>query len=179
MSHPLTLSKRRWFFIPLAVLLLGAVAYGLALLSGMEDEGSVENRVVIDRPPEVVFDFISDMRNELRWNPDCESMVKITDGPVGLGTKYAAKWKQSPNVTVETTRFERPRAFTAENGGDLAVTVTVTRAPEGPGTLLVSRFTARPHGFMKVIFPIFKRMMATFEKQVMLHIKKAVEGLPK
>jgi hypothetical protein len=51
------------------------------------------------RPPraaaEDVFAFTSDMRNELKWNPDVQDMHKVTDGPVGLGTPFAAKWKQS------------------------------------------------------------------------------------
>jgi hypothetical protein len=28
------------------------------------------------------------MRNESKWNPDVESMEKITEGAVGLGTRY-------------------------------------------------------------------------------------------
>jgi hypothetical protein len=56
------------------------------------------------------------------------------------------------------------------------VTVEITLAPQGAGTLLTSRFTARPHGFMKVIFPIFKIMMGRFEKANMGYLKKAVES---
>ena len=157
-------------------MLLASAAYAVAIFAGAEDEASVENRVVIDRPPEVVFDYVSDMRHGLEWNPDVESMVKVTDGPPGLGTRFAAKWKQSENVIVECTRFDRPRAFTAENGGALGVTVAVKLEPRGSGTLLVSRFTARPHGFFKVIFPIFKLMMGKFEKANMGYLKKGVES---
>src|SRR5262249_48107297 len=121
----------------------------------------------------------SDMRHELEWNPDVEKMTKITDGPVGLGTRFAAKWKQSEDVVVECTRFDRPSAFTAHNGGALEVTVAATLRPEGTGTRITSRFTPRPHGFMKVIFPIFKLMMGRFEKQVMVNIRKAIEGRPR
>jgi hypothetical protein len=40
-----------------------------------------------------VFDYCSDNRNELEWNPSAISIEKLTDGPVGLGTKYLARWK--------------------------------------------------------------------------------------
>ena len=145
------------------------------LALGMEDEGFTENSVFIDRPPEVVFDFASDMRNEKKWNPDVEKMEKITDGPVGLGTRFAAKWKQSDDVTVECTRFDRPRALTLVNGGMLEGIVAVTLTPHGTGTLFTSRFTARPHGFLKFIFPIFKTQMAKFEAANMKFIKATLE----
>ena len=41
-------------------------------------------------------------RAELEWNPRCRAMEKLTDGPVGVGTRYRAKWKGSPHVELET-----------------------------------------------------------------------------
>jgi hypothetical protein len=38
---------------------------------------------------------LSDHRSELEWNPTCQVMEKITDGPVGTGTRFRAKWKSS------------------------------------------------------------------------------------
>ena len=160
------------------ILLFAITAYGVALLAGLEDEATTVNSVVIDRPPEVVFDYAADMRHELEWNPEVQSMAKVTDGPVGRGTRFAAKWKQSEPVIVECTRFDRPRSWTWVNGGALAVDIDITLTPQGAGTLLVSRFHARPHGFLKVIFPVFKIMMAKFEKANMEYLKKAIESHP-
>ena len=158
---------------------VGIVAVDSVLvLSGAEDEGSTENSIFIDRPPEVVFDYASDMRHELEWNPDVESMAKISDGPVGVGTRFAAKWKQSEPVTVECTRFDRPTALTLQNGGSLETKVEISVSPQGTGSLFTSRFTARPHGFLKFIFPLFKIQMAKFERANMSYLKKAIEGLP-
>lgn len=44
----------------------------------------------IDRSPEDVFDYLVDLRHELEWNPDTQSMEKITEGSIGVGTKYLA-----------------------------------------------------------------------------------------
>jgi hypothetical protein len=50
-------------------------------------------------------------RNELEWNPGIESIDKLTDGSVGLGTKYLAKWKSAPKaVEVGTIAYDRPAA---------------------------------------------------------------------
>ena len=48
----------------------------------------ISNSVEIRCTPEEAFDYLSDHRNELEWNPGIESIDKLTDGPVGLGTKY-------------------------------------------------------------------------------------------
>ena len=72
----------------------------------------IENVIEIARTPEDVFDYLSDMGNEVRWNPDCVSMEQLTDGPVGVGTRFRAKWKQGPVVFTEVTAYERPRNWT-------------------------------------------------------------------
>jgi hypothetical protein len=77
---------------------------------------------------------------------------------------------------VTITRFEPPRGFTFENGGTLETTVRVTFEPKDCATLFTSRFTARPHGLMKAVFPIFKRVMADFEKANMGFVKAAIEN---
>lgn len=56
----------------------------------------ISNSVEIRCSPEDAFDYLSDHRSELEWNPGIESIDKLTDGPVGLGTKYRAKWKSAP-----------------------------------------------------------------------------------
>ena len=77
----------------------------------------IENTVEIARTPEAVFDNLSDQGNELHWNPDCVSMEKLTTGPVDVGTRFRAKWKQGPAVETECTRFERPRMWRTRTVG--------------------------------------------------------------
>ena len=84
----------------------------------------IRNSVILRCEPGVAFDYLSDLRAELEWNPKCESMVKLTEGPVGMGTRYRAKWKSSPHVDLETLAFDRPRSWTMHNGGPIEVTFT-------------------------------------------------------
>ena len=44
--------------------------------------------VIIDRPVETVFAYLSDFENESKWMPGVLKNSKITDGPVGVGTRY-------------------------------------------------------------------------------------------
>jgi hypothetical protein len=135
----------------------------------------IENSVQIDRSPEEVFNYLVDLRNELKWNPDAQSMEKLTDGPIGVGTKFLAKWKQSKLIEVECIRFERPRRWAYSNGGPLSVVFDVAITPQGTGSLLVSRFDVRPHGLLKLFFPVILRELKRAEKQNMGYIKKVLE----
>ncbi len=71
----------------------------------------IENTVKIDRPIEEVFEYLGDLRNELEWNPKVRSMAKLSDGPLGVGTKFQAKWTKSPTLTVECTSYDRPNSW--------------------------------------------------------------------
>jgi hypothetical protein len=138
----------------------------------------LENSVLIERPMGDVFDYAVDMRNELTWNPQCRSMEKITEGPIGLGTKFLAKWKQSPLIEVTCTKFERPQVWEYTNGGPLAVVFEVSLSAQDRGTRLSSRFDVRPHGVMRLFFPVVLRSLRRAEQRNMASIKKALEETP-
>ena len=135
----------------------------------------IKNEIQIERTPEEVFDYLVDLRNELQWNPDTEQMEKLTEGPVNVGTKYLAKWKQSKEIEVECTRFERPNSWQYINGGPVSVVLDITVEPQGTGSLLVSHFDAHPNGMMKLVFPVFLQIMKRAENRNMSHIKRALE----
>jgi len=136
----------------------------------------IENATEIARSPEDVFDYLSDQRNELEWNPDCVLMEKLTDGPVGVGTRFRAKWKQGPVVLTEVTAYDRPRAWRYVNGGAIGCDLTVTLEPlAGGGTRLTSRGLWSARGAARLFFPIFIRIMRRSERQVMANSRRALE----
>jgi uncharacterized protein YndB with AHSA1/START domain len=136
----------------------------------------IENISEISRSPEDVFDYLSDMGHEVDWNPDCLSMERLTDGPVGVGTRFRAKWKQGPAVVTECTAFERPRTWTYLNGGPISVLLTVTLEPTmNGGTRLTSRGEWTPHGAMRIVFPVFIRIMRRAELGVMANSWRFLE----
>ena len=95
---------------------------------------TITNTALIRRKPEEVFDYCVDMRNELEWNPSAQSMEKMTDGPLGVGTRFRAKWKQSQLIDVECTAFDRPNGWTYVHGGPVVITLTVRLTPVDSGT---------------------------------------------
>jgi uncharacterized protein YndB with AHSA1/START domain len=137
---------------------------------------TIVSHVTINKPPDVVFNYISDMRNELKWNPDVLYMKKTTGGPVGLGTRFRAKWHMSDTIDEQITRFEPSEGITFENGGPLAVTLKVQLTPVDSATELEARFIATPHGFLRAIFPIMRTKLKQQEEENMVNLKTALEA---
>lgn len=135
----------------------------------------IRNSVVIRCSPEEAFDYLSDHRAELDWNPKCQVMDKLTEGPVGQGTRYRAKWKGSPYVELETVRFDRPRSWTMHNGGPIEVTLTCRLEHVAEGTKLSAEFEPRPHGWFRLIFPIFRLLIRRDEKANMSRLRDGLE----
>lgn len=136
----------------------------------------IMNSVEIERPIEEVFDYLSDQANELHWNPAVESMEKLTDGPVRVGTRYRAKWKGAPTIVNECIRHDRPHGWTYRNGGPVAVTLDIDLAPTAAGTALRARFDATPNGWFRLIFPLFLRVIRKQERENMRNIKRVLEA---
>jgi hypothetical protein len=135
----------------------------------------ISHSAVIRCTPEEAFDYLSDHRSELEWNPICEAMEKITDGPVGAGTRFRAKWKGSPLVELELTYFERPRTWSAHNGGPVEIDFTCAFEPVAEGTRMHVDFRTRPHGWFRLVYPIFLVAMRRQEKANMQYIRVALE----
>lgn len=135
----------------------------------------IRNSVVIRCTPEEAFDYLSDHRAELEWNPKCTVMEKLTDGPVGLGTRYRARWKGSPQVEMETVAYDRPRMWTMHNGGPIEVTFTCRLEPVPGGTRLHAEFEPRPHGWFRLLFPVFLLAIRREEAANMRHIANVLD----
>ena len=136
----------------------------------------IENTVAIRCLRPEVFDYLSDPRSELEWNPKVEVMEKLTEGPLGVGTKFRAKWTKSKVVTMECTRYDRPHGWCYVNDGPVAVELNISLDEHPDGTLLRSRFEARPRGAFRLVFPIFMVMMRREEARNMQLLKLAVES---
>ena len=137
----------------------------------------IRSEIRIERPREVVFDVVSDPRSELDWNPKVRVMEKLTEGEIGPGSRFRAKWTKSPVVELEILRFDRPEGWAYRNGGALAVDLDITleSVDDGRATILRSRFDAKAHGALRLIFPLLVRSLRREEARNMQLIKDRVE----
>jgi uncharacterized protein YndB with AHSA1/START domain len=70
-----------------------------------------ENTVMIARPIEDVFAFLSDLENIPKWNYAIVETRKISEGPVGVGTTYhqVRSVPSRSEERLEITTYNPPR----------------------------------------------------------------------
>ncbi|MGZ6639243.1 MAG: SRPBCC family protein [Solirubrobacteraceae bacterium] len=64
----------------------------------------VEGEIIINRPEEEVFDFVADERNEPRYNPRMVRAEKISEGPIGPGTRFHTELKTAARTMPWSSR---------------------------------------------------------------------------
>lgn len=63
---------------------------------------------------DVVFDFMTDVRNEPKWNPQMLRVEKPTPGEIGRGTRFRVRFGRGVGETIiENVTFDRFRSWTA------------------------------------------------------------------
>jgi uncharacterized protein YndB with AHSA1/START domain len=98
----------------------------------------VEGQIVIDRPISEVFEFVADQRNEPQYNPLMRLSEKITDGPIGVGTRFRAdslSMGRRVAMTIEFTEFEPPYRLAEEvkmSAMDLSGSIAFDSVERGP-----------------------------------------------
>ena len=65
--------------------------------------------VTVDAPIDDVFALLADLTTSDAWNPDALSTTQLTDGPLGLSTRFQHKIKGVGDGEVEITVYEEPR----------------------------------------------------------------------
>lgn len=118
---------------------------------------AARGRVIVRRPLEEVFAFISDFENEPRWKPGLVHEVqRLSPSGHGVGTRYrevlSAGGKQVA-LTFEVMAYEPNRrvGFVASGSGTIGIYEV---EPVAGGTKLT--FTVRPrrHGLSRALEPL-------------------------
>jgi uncharacterized membrane protein len=138
----------------------------------------LENSVDIALPAAQVFDYLSDLRNEKEWNPKMRSVQLLTGEPIGVGSKYRARWAGSPDNIVEYTVFHRPHEWASVAGSKMMTLRFAAQVhPIDGGSRLAVRMELIPHGPMRILQPVLRRWMQSQETDNMRFIKTRMESL--
>ncbi|MGZ4269153.1 MAG: SRPBCC family protein [Solirubrobacteraceae bacterium] len=125
----------------------------------------IEQDFFVARPPEDVFDYLTEARNLAAWQTSKTSVEQLTEGPPRLGTRVRERTKppggREFEQVVEFTEFDRPRhvlVHVAE--GPYPIDGTWDFAPEGDGTRVRFRAEGELRGAMRLLGPLTARLMA-------------------
>jgi uncharacterized protein YndB with AHSA1/START domain len=140
----------------------------------------VKGEIVIDRRPEEVFDFVSDEENEPLYNPQMWIAKKTTDGPIGVGTTFAAKMTGRRGVvpmTIQFTEYDRPHRLAEQvQMKSMDLTGELTFDPVDSGTLMRWAWNVEPHGVARFMAPVVAIMGRRSEHRIWTSLKRLLES---
>lgn len=107
---------------------------------------TVEETVSINRSPAAIWEFLLATENIPVYESQVTEVEQVTDGEVGLGTRYRGSTKvlgRSLTWTTEVVKFEPVTAYAAKTvEAKLPFSLAWTLVPEGEGTRLTYRLEA-------------------------------------
>ena len=129
---------------------------------------NIEDSILINRPIEEVFAFVADQTNAPKWQDGLIEVRRLTDGPVGVGTKHAATrifLGRKMELTNEYIKYEPNKQviFKAE-AGPMHSEVSYLTESTTNGTKLTCKMQVEQSGLFSLAEPLmakgFKRDFA-------------------
>jgi uncharacterized protein YndB with AHSA1/START domain len=138
--------------------------------------------IIIDRPVEAVFAYVTDVTNDPSWHTDVLEARKTSDGPVGPGTTWHARFKPAMGISegdMEVVTFE-PNRIQVMRGevGPMHPTLTYLLEPSNGGTKFTRHVQIRVSGFMKLMQPMMGMMLPKQNKGFLANLKRVLEQSP-
>ena len=146
----------------------------------MVEMARVEGEIVINRPAEEVFDFVADERNEPRYNPRMRDAEQISEGPIGLGTRFRTELEtmgRTMSMIVEFTGYERPRRIASVTRSSMMETegaLTFESVPRG--TRMRWSWDVRPRRALRLMGPLVGVIGRRQEQRIWGNLKRLLEA---
>jgi uncharacterized membrane protein len=143
---------------------------------------AIVESIEIERSPDAVFAYLSDLARHAEWQPAIESVKVETDGPTRLGSR-ATDTRKVPggkrNVTYEITEFEPPRR-TSFRGIDGPVRplgkVDIEPMGDGSRSRVTLELDFEGHGIGKLLLPLVRRDARKHVPQDQVRLKQRLES---
>jgi carbon monoxide dehydrogenase subunit G len=109
----------------------------------------------LDVPPERVFDFIADVRNEQSWQTSLQSVEKVGDGPIGDGTVFETRYRAFGPLRLETEEYRRPEHLVfIGTGPRMWMRFEMDVEPREAGSRVTFDVDMRPRGMLRALTPL-------------------------
>ncbi|GAH15534.1 unnamed protein product, partial [marine sediment metagenome] len=123
----------------------------------------IETSVVINRPIEEVFAFVTDVEKLSQWSAELVEAKKTSEGSVGVGTTFSGVVKmlgRRMENDHEVSEYEPNSKFAFKvTSGPAQMEVEYTFESVADGTKFTVVAEGETGGFFKLAEPIFARML--------------------
>ena len=136
-----------------------------------------ERETRIARPPEMVFDFFADLRNEPQWNHGHVLDVKMTSAPpIGLGTTFEGKHPGFGRATWRLVEYDRPRHLVIEGfAGKSPYRYVGDFESVGGATVFRGRVEWEPRGIWRSLGPFLQPLLRFRARRPFDNLRLALE----
>ena len=140
---------------------------------------SVAQSVVIHRPINEVFAFVTTPENSSRWQSATVETKKITPGPVGVGTRMSHVGKfmgRRIKVTASVTEYTPNRSYRYDSlFRSTAYFLRYTFEPAKEGTKLTLDTEMELAGLFRLLAPLVVRMTDRMYRKDLDKMKQVLE----
>jgi len=143
----------------------------------------MDDLVVINRPIQEVFAFVTDHANDKLWKPFVTESRKISAGPIGVGTRFeivTVAWGYRRSGEVEILEYEPDHMFTYR-GHDrhfpFIGQLIFSKVPSGTHIHGNVEFQAR--GVWKLLSPLPLMFFRSQTKSTFARLKQVIENTPR
>ena len=140
----------------------------------------LEQSVVINRPIEEVFAFVSDFEKSPQWMAELVEAKQTSAGSLGVGTTLsgvAQPLGRRAESTQEVTEYKPNRRFAIKStSGPVASEDAYTFESVAGGTKVTRVVEAELGGFFKLAEPLIVRMMGRQFETNFAHLKDLLEA---
>ena len=133
----------------------------------------------VARPPKEVFDFISASENAPKIVQSVTSMVKLTEGPVRVGTRYRETRLMNgkeQQAELEIVEFEPAQKYAMQNvTSGIATVYRYNFGPERDGTRIDLVCEVKAKGIKKLMLPLVASILKKEDGDHLQRVKKVLE----
>jgi uncharacterized membrane protein len=140
----------------------------------------LEHSVVINRPIEQVFEYVTNIENAPKWKSRLLEIKRTSEGPVGVGTTQTSvgqflMWRPQTNVEITEYAPNRKVGFKTTSGPVSAMGEFTFESVEG-GTRVTLVSGMKPTGFLKLVGPILARWPQSHLETEFAKLKELLEA---
>jgi uncharacterized membrane protein len=126
-----------------------------------------EKSIMINRPQQEVFDFVTDLSNDSKWQSSIVSVERTSDGPIGAGSTWSYKLKflgREMEAEIELTSYDSPNLARIKSiDGPVPFEMSYKFESNGNGTQMTFSGQTELGGFFKMAEGLVGKQ---FEKQM-------------